>query len=982
MKAGKLMLLLSVLCLLMITSVSAYNININTYDIDSSEGVLSDKTNITVSGTDITNLTAYVSNDINVMTFENIATDSSLSINTDDISSTFASLEILTLTLEFSEENVEELVQYNIQADFLAPETTILTEDNLILTETTVEIEYSVTDDLAEGVYCELLTALDRQEFEFAASEEVLVNQTNSFEFNDFEYGEEYDYIIECFDNGFNSDDTGTQSFTAVDNEAPTVTLTETENITVNNPDFTVEFTVEDNLAEILSCQLYLGLSEETVENVDEGFFAVGSTQELLAEELQTSHEFVYYIQCTDGFENHGYSEILSVSILDITAPSIDLVTPIEDIVYPSPIGEYNLNATITDDFASAEFLDGTTVVTITYPDQSTNDLRTSQNGDEFFTEVFLDQDGWHSIEVNTSDAEGNEASTTIEFAFDNAAPVIHNVTTPSEISSFDEFSFEILASDSIADTLSCQMVLDDSEFNVYESVNHFYFGSQPVESNISSTISMTEEAWLARVGSLPKVGEHEFFVTCGDGNQNTGNAIQSGILIDFYDPAPVIEIISPQNYDAFGEDYLSGDELINITFSVTDSFIESELSYVEVYIQPLSDIAEYHELNTSEDGTYSLEWNASHLEEDQEVELYISAEDNAFNYVEEVISIFIDTVNPNATVASFPEIVGQRTESITVNVENEFGIYTVYVQDSNNNTVGSQTTTLPETSEIEVSLDLSSIAHGNHTFTVFATDPAGNTGFEDLELSDTFTTFVDGTVPNITAFSCTDVTQNTATSCSCSAEDDAESIALGSTVTTVVTGNETSVTGTITASCTATDSQGNSATTTTDFTVSAPTSSSSGGGGGGSSRSSTTTVETPEVICTENWVCLSWNSCQEDSQTRECYDANACEFKVRQGVADSVVTKAKPSEVRACTVEAETTVSTTADDLNTNSNTEEENQESLETEAAATTQGNFLTGAITGLFGEGAQSNTIPIIAATLLTFGVLVAVALKLKK
>jgi len=129
----------------------------------------------------------------------------------------------------------------------------------------------------------------------------------------------------------------------------------------------------------------------------------------------------------------------------------------------------------------------------------------------------------------------------------------------------------------------------------------------------------------------------------------------------------------------------------------------------------------------------------------------------------------------------------------------------------------------------------ITSLADGNYTLFVNASDVAGNINISNITFA------VDDTAPSISSLSCSDVTVGVAQSCTCSATDGSTSF--GGSVTTSAPDAGTSTVGTKTVTCNATDSAGNSVTTSTTYAVSAVASSSTGGGGGGSGAAGGLTV-------------------------------------------------------------------------------------------------------------------------------------------
>lgn len=74
------------------------------------------------------------------------------------------------------------------------------------------------------------------------------------------------------------------------------------------------------------------------------------------------------------------------------------------------------------------------------------------------------------------------------------------------------------------------------------------------------------------------------------------------------------------------------------------------------------------------------------------------------------------------------------------------------------------------------------------------------------------------------------------------------------------------------------------------EYTVAIPGSGGSGGGGGGGSSSAP--IGSTAVICREDWICDVWSTCDDGTQTRDCFDGNSC------GTSTG-----KPIESQSCTM-------------------------------------------------------------------------------
>ncbi|MEM3814952.1 MAG: NosD domain-containing protein, partial [Candidatus Micrarchaeia archaeon] len=149
--------------------------------------------------------------------------------------------------------------------------------------------------------------------------------------------------------------------------------------------------------------------------------------------------------------------------------------------------------------------------------------------------------------------------------------------------------------------------------------------------------------------------------------------------------------------------------------------------------------------------------------------------------------------------------------------------------------------------------------------------DQAGNSNVSNL-----ITIYFDNINPTILSFtlSSTIVYVGDTITYNCTASDNSESYE--GSVTTVVTGIDTSSAGTKTARCTATDTAGNSIYEERTYTVNQIILPPSGGGGGG---------------CSPVWQCSEWTECSKEGiRTRTCIDINNCG-----------TTTGKPSETAAC---------------------------------------------------------------------------------
>ncbi|MEM3654348.1 MAG: NosD domain-containing protein [Candidatus Micrarchaeia archaeon] len=162
-------------------------------------------------------------------------------------------------------------------------------------------------------------------------------------------------------------------------------------------------------------------------------------------------------------------------------------------------------------------------------------------------------------------------------------------------------------------------------------------------------------------------------------------------------------------------------------------------------------------------------------------------------------------------------------------------------------------------------------LTNAKHDIYLNCSDQAGNSNISNL-----ITIYFDNINPTISSFtlSSTVVYVGDTITYNCTASDNSESY--GGSVTTVVTGIDTSSAGTKTARCTATDTAGNSIYEEITYTVNQIILPPSGGGGGG---------------CSPIWQCSEWTECSKEGiRTRTCIDINNCG-----------ITTGKPPETAAC---------------------------------------------------------------------------------
>ena len=976
--------------LLLLPAAFAYDVDVNTYSVLDGDGFLSDNTIVTVTGTDLENLTIGVTDEVDIVYFEDLSTGDELSVTLSTLSSSFSSSDLLTLGYSFTEGTDLETGTVDIMSDFVTPVFSWTSAQDTVSSSDTPTIYFEITDDQSTSFVCDI----------YLNSELLLADQSygTGSEFETFATSiadGDHEVYFECVDEALNQNLENVLSF-SVDTEVPVVSLENADEGTTNDNTFLVEFIPEDNLADELTCGLFVGEVGDDLELEESDSYTNGELVTTEITGLIIEGEFQYLVVCTDDAGNEGVSTTQTFSVVDATVPVITVSSPSESEVFDlSSSSVVIISSTIVDDFSAAAGL--TVTLTRTDPDGTTQIAPASNpSGDLFGETISFDgssDDGWYVITIDATDEAGNSATETINIAFDNAAPEFTTVTAPASVSSYDDISFSFEATDTVDTELTCNLNLDDTTM-VYGVGGVFSFTAESETIDTETTLTVSEDEWDTVIGMDPVAGDHNFYITCTDDVSLTGTSETQ--TVEFIDSDPVIVISSPVEFESFGEAYVDGTSTIEITYGITD-FIGTSLSSLEFYVRPelesvLSDFP-----NESADGTYSYTFDATGYA-DQYIFITAGAFDDSGNEGYAESTFYIDTAPSTATVTDAPTIVAAGSEDITVEVDSEAGFYSVYVMDGDGNIVGETTTTEAAASSVTVSVDFSSFSNEEETFIVYTIDDAGNSGAGDDSLSDEFTVYIDATAPTISSFTCSDLTVGASSDCTCDATDDSSSVSYGSTVTAVVTGDDTSAAGTITAICTATDSQGNVADLSeVDFTVSAAVSasgSSGGGGGGGSSSSrtecndnrdndgdglfdeddpgcsSTSDDSEEDEVCKESWICLAWSICSASEQSRSCYDANGCSTKIARGQADVLEESPMPAESRSCeeevsTIEVEETV-------------EEPVVEVIESEDTGFASG--ITGAVTGFFGGSIKDLLKPL--AVLVSLALLTGLGLLLKK
>ncbi|WP_445004089.1 BapA/Bap/LapF family large adhesin [Halomonas mongoliensis] len=463
---------------------------------------------------------------------------------------------------------------------------------------------------------------------------------------------DDYTVEVEATDPAGN---TGTaQGDLTIDTTAPEVTVEDlvTNEVapelsgTIDDPDATVEVTIGD-------------ATHEATNNGD-------GTWSLTWPAALDEDDYTVEVEATDPAGNTGTAQ--GDLTIDTTAPEVT----VEDLVTNEVAPE--LSGTIDDPDATVEV----TIGDATH--EATN------NGDGTWSLTWpaaLDEDDY-TVEVEATDPAGNTGTAQGDLTIDTTAP---------------EVTVEDLVTNEVAPELSG--TIDDPDATVEVTIGD---ATHEATNNGDGTWSLT---WPAALDE----DDYTVEVEATDPAGNTGTA-QGDLTIDTTAPEVTVE-----------------DLVTNEVAPELSGTIDDPDATVEVTIGDAT-----HEATNNGDGTWSLTWPAALDEDDYTVE--VEATDPAGNTGTAQGDLTIDTTAPEVTVEDLvtnevaPELSG-TIDDPDATVEVTIGDAT---HEATNNGDGTWSLTWP-----------AALDEDDYTVEVEATDPAGNTGTAQGDLT------IDTTAPEVT---------------------------------------------------------------------------------------------------------------------------------------------------------------------------------------------------------------------------------------
>lgn len=397
---------------------------------------------------------------------------------------------------------------------------------------------------------------------------------------------------------------------------------------------------------------------------------------------------YTYWINVTDENGNYNITGNYTFTVNDITKPTISNVASTPSSVVQG--NSVNVTANISDNV-------GVTAVKIIIvdPGNTTSTYDMTNNNGTYYYEATYTVVGTYNFTINASDAAGNYNTATGNFtvAEDTAAPTISNVqATPASIA-------------------------QGGSVNITADVNDAGIGVDTVMVNITYPDGTSQNMSMSAYNgtyyfntTYDAIGTYSFFVWANDSNNN---AISSDMgTFEVTDgTAPVIDAVnSSVNVN-----------MVTITATITDNVGVSSAT-VTIFNSTGAPLTGYPaDMNETNATTHTYEYTSGALLLGNYT-FVIEAADAAGNNAQSTGSFEITDNQPpaisNITVPA--NIVEGNDVTISCTVTDNIGVAAVTI------TLDGQTHNMTMT-DGQYTYTATSVAFGDHSFTISATDAAGN---------------------------------------------------------------------------------------------------------------------------------------------------------------------------------------------------------------------------------------------------------------
>jgi len=590
-----------------------------------------------------------------------------------------------------------------LTVDKTDPVVTTYFPDGQTLTSSTVNFNWSVTDNLDSNMTCSVYV---NGTLKTPANINSQNNTVTNYTYSGFPDGNLV-WNVTCEDNSTRNGTSSPKSFTI--QEPPTISLGNPPNGTrTKDQDQTLYFTPTDNSGNISSCDLIFdGAYDDT-----NGTQTASGVQRNFAKNSITEGIHNWTINCSDASGNIGTNTTPKYLIIDITGPNITLFEPGE--------GDYMNTNNIQFNWTASDYA-GATINCSLYIDDIYNKSLAQLSGTNFSTIVSNLTDGPHNWTLNCSDNLNNSArSETRNFTINSPDLYIDN----------------------------SRIVFNDTNPDLYQIIN--------ITANVTNTggvpaSNVFVEFWDGQPGVGTYLGNDTDSVPFNNGS--TKFSVLWNITEGFHtiyvivDPYNTVVELNETNNNATANisvlistitappnTTLTNDSTPQITFNVTD-YTSNNITY-KIYVDGV-----YNSQTGNVTAGVSTDLNLSALSDGIRLIKVQATDILGRSKNSTVLNITIDTTPPTVHFEtgsntwfndSTPPINFNITDSVDTNIN-----YTIYVNgtyDQEGNVSNMTSTTI----------DLTAHDDGRYNITIQTKDDANNTANYSLII------YIDTTIPSI----------------------------------------------------------------------------------------------------------------------------------------------------------------------------------------------------------------------------------------
>ncbi|MFP4118957.1 MAG: fibronectin type III domain-containing protein [Candidatus Woesearchaeota archaeon] len=545
-----------------------------------------------------------------------------------------------------------------------------------------IGFEFNVTDNVTDSLDCSVyIDGTLNRTFDNLSNGEHL-----QFSVDDVETGF-HDWNVSCVDELDNTGFSETRNFT-VDTQEPQISLHEPipgGNSSSSDVDF--NFTVSDDLASSLDCDLDIDGSTERSDNLTNG------TSNLFSVSGVVDGVHRWNVSCIDDAGNEGVSSLRNFTV-DTTPPNISITNESEEY-----ISEDNFEVCFEsyDKYFSPSdcsfILDGEMIDAVSVSNEGTGNFEASNLSE-----------GQHDWDLNCSDQLENMYSisktTIVDFSDPDVSlvsPLHDAVITPD-----DDFEFKV--NDSVPETF-CSLYIDGS----VNKTDDFVADGRTTNSFSASDLSDDVHTW---------------WVFCDDGLGHGSDSDSRDVFVDR--SGPVISIDEPSDGEFIDQDSTM------ITFSAVDE--KSSLDSCEFYFD-----GELNQTNTTANDSETISFPVNNISQDKHSWRLSCNDTNGFVSNTTLYDLYYDTTRPSIEEATGPSIAGVDVPvGFSLKAHDEISPYL----DCTLNIDGSS----KKSSEVPADNSSHELSHrfddgGNYSWAFECTDGGGNTytgDEQDILIDDT----------------------------------------------------------------------------------------------------------------------------------------------------------------------------------------------------------------------------------------------------